>query len=83
VVASVPATIVNWAGDDVVQSEDFVRYLGELVGVEPEFAYQPVGICSRPCDNTRRRALIGDCSVGWREGMRRMAEGRHPDRVLA
>jgi nucleoside-diphosphate-sugar epimerase len=82
-VASVPATIVNWAGDDVVQSEDWLRYLGELIGVEPEFVYDRVGICSRPCDNSRRRALIGDCSVGWREGMRRMAETRHPDRVLA
>jgi nucleoside-diphosphate-sugar epimerase len=82
-VASVPATIVNWAGDDVVQSEDWVRYLGELVGVEPKFVYEPVGICSRPCDNTRRRALIGDCTVGWRQGMRRMAEVRHPGRVLA
>jgi hypothetical protein len=74
---------VNWAGDDIVQSEDYVRYLGELVGVEPEFEYHPVGICSRPCDNTRRQALIGPCEVGWREGMRRMAETRHPDRVVA
>jgi UDP-glucuronate 4-epimerase len=82
-VASVPATIVNWAGDDVVQSEDWVRYLGELVGVEPKFVYEPIGICSRPCDNTLRRALIGDCTVGWRQGMRRMAEVRHPGRVVA
>jgi nucleoside-diphosphate-sugar epimerase len=81
-VASVPATVLNWAGDDVVQSEDYVRYLGELVGVEPTFAYLDVGICSRPCDNTRRRSLIGDCAVPWREGMRRMAEARHPDRVV-
>jgi len=82
-VASVPATIVNWAGDDVVQSEDWIGFLGELVGVEPEIVYQPTGVCSRPCDNTRRKALIGECSVGWREGMRRMAEARHPDRVVA
>jgi hypothetical protein len=74
---------VNWAGDDVVQSEDWVRYLGELVGVEPEFVYLESGICSRPCDNTRRRSLIGDCEVDWRAGFRRLAETRHPDRVVA
>jgi len=82
-VASVPATIVNWAGDDVVRSEDMVGYLGELVGIEPELAYLPEGVCSRPCDNTRRRALIGDCTIGWRVGLRRMAERRHPGRVVA
>jgi nucleoside-diphosphate-sugar epimerase len=82
-VASVPATIVNWAGDDVVQSEEFIAYLGELVGVEPEITYHEEGICSRPCDNTRRRELIGDCEVDWRTGFRRLAEVRHPDRVVA
>jgi nucleoside-diphosphate-sugar epimerase len=82
-VASVPATVLNWAGDDVVQSEEYVQYLGALVGIEPEFAYHDTGICSRPCDNTRRRSLIGDCAIDWRAGMRRMAEARHPDRVVA
>jgi UDP-glucuronate 4-epimerase len=80
--ASVPATVVNWAGDEVVQSEDYVRFLGQLVGVEPTFEYQPAGVCSRPCDNRLRRRLIGDCSVSWRDGMRMMVEARHPGRLV-
>jgi len=81
-VASVPATIVNWAGDDVVTAEDWCAYLGELVGLEPQLVHReyPGGMRGAAMDNTRRRALIGDCRVDWRTGMRRMAEARHPDR---
>ncbi len=35
--ASVPATIVNWGGDDETSIEGWCEYMGELVGVEARF----------------------------------------------
>jgi nucleoside-diphosphate-sugar epimerase len=78
-VASIPATICNWGGDDAVSTEEYVTYLASLVGREPRFVYTPDGIPGRAFDNTRRRALIGDCEVGWRDGFRKLAQGRYPE----
>jgi len=77
-VASIPATVVNWAGDDAVKSEDWLDFLGELVGKSPKIVYSTSGITSRVCDNTRRRSLIGDCTVNWRDGFRTMVAARYP-----
>jgi UDP-glucuronate 4-epimerase len=82
-VASVPATIVNWVGDDDVEMEEYLRYLGTLIGVEPNIQHVGPAVTNRVLDCTKRRSLIGDCSVGWREGMRDMVEQRHPDRLVA
>lgn len=76
--ASVPATIVNWGGNDVVDTEDWVRYLGELVGKTPTFTYDDDGIAGRATDNTRRFELLGRCDVHWKDGFRRMVAGRYP-----
>ncbi len=82
-VAAVPATIVNWTGDEVVETEDYLSYLGRLVGVEPNIQYIPGAVSGRMLDNSKRRALIGDCEVSWRDGMREMVAGRHPGRFAA
>jgi len=84
-VASVPATIVNWAGDESVTAEDWCAHLAELADVEPVFQKiehpgAPEGAVS---DNTRRRALIGPCAVSWRDGMRDMFESRYPGGVAS
>jgi nucleoside-diphosphate-sugar epimerase len=81
--ASVPATIVNWAGDDAVSVQEWVGHLGALIGREPTFALTPVA-GSQPgvaIDVTRRQAITGPCRVGWREGMAAMAAARYPDGV--
>jgi nucleoside-diphosphate-sugar epimerase len=77
--AGVPATIVNWGGDDVVSTEDCVRYMGELTGIEPTFRRVPGVSLGWVLDNTRRRRLVGDCQVGWQEGVRSMVAARHPE----
>lgn len=77
-VASVPATILNWAGDDAVSTEEYVTYLASLVGKTPKFTYVPDGIAGRAMDNSRREALIGGCTVHWKEGFRRLAKTRYP-----
>jgi nucleoside-diphosphate-sugar epimerase len=78
-IASVPATIVNWAGKDQVSIEEWCGYLGELAGVEPAFAPTDQCLESVAIDTTRQHELIGETTVGWKDGFRRMVEARHPE----
>ena len=81
--ASVPATIVNWAGDEPVSVQEWSAYFGELLGVDAEVVVEEVPGASigSVADHTKRSAITGPCRVGWREGFRRLAEQFHPDRV--
>ena len=81
-VAAVPAVVVNWGGDDVVTAEEWLAYLAELTGAEAQLDYRDDWITSVATDNSKRIDLIGSCRVGWREGMRRMVEDRHPELQL-
>jgi len=74
--ASVPATIVNWGGDEETSIEAWCEYMGELVGVDPRFEHTTSTIGGIPTDNAKRLALAGPTSVGWRDGMRRMVEAQ-------
>ncbi len=77
--ASVPATIVNWSGDEPVDARSWCQYLGELAGREPVFREDDSqSIPSRVTDNQRRLALVGPCRVSWREGFAAMARERYP-----
>jgi nucleoside-diphosphate-sugar epimerase len=84
-VASVPASIVNWAGDEPVTVQQWSAYFGELLGVEAEVAVEPVPGASigSVCDHARRSSITGPCQVHWRDGFRRMAAHFYPDRVKA
>jgi nucleoside-diphosphate-sugar epimerase len=81
--ASVPATVVNWGGDEAVSAQEWCAYFGELTGIEAKVVVQEVPGTMRgnALDPTRRMAITGPCRVGWREGMRRMLEARYPDGV--
>ena len=80
--ASVPATIVNWGGDDAVEVETYCTYMGELAGLKPRFEHTRDAVKHIVTDNTRRREFVGDCLVKWREGMRQMIVARHPELKL-
>lgn len=84
-VASVPATIVNWAGDEAVTAEDWCDYLAKLASAKPRYEHVEHPAASRGgvSDNTRRLELVGPCSVTWREGMRDMFESRYPGGVAS
>ena len=77
--ASVPATVVNWAGPDSVSIEDWCLYLGELVGIMPTFAPTTATIESVRVDTTRMHELIGPAEIVWQVGLRRMVEVRRPE----
>jgi nucleoside-diphosphate-sugar epimerase len=70
--ASVPATIVNWAGNDQVSIEEWCAHLGALAGIEPTFAPTTQTIESVACDVTKFQAIAGPCTVPWRDGFARM-----------
>lgn len=78
--ASVPATIVNWAGDEAVSAQDWCALFAELAGAEADVRVDPVPGTGRGNvqDPTRRASITGPCKVGWREGMRRLVEQRRP-----
>ncbi len=80
--ASVPATIVNWAGDETVEVETYCRYMAEIANLTPSFKKINGAIQHTRTDNTLRRQLIGDCSIDWQEGMRQMIAARHPELKL-
>ena len=69
-VASVPTTIVNWAGNDAVSDRQMADYVAELTGVTPSFVEGPISFDSFASDNTRREQLIGKCAVHWKDGVR-------------
>jgi UDP-glucuronate 4-epimerase len=75
--ASVPATIVNWGGDEEVSIEEWTAYLAGLVGREPQFDRTTATIGGIPTDNTKRRELVGATHVLWRDGMKRMVDAMH------
>lgn len=77
--ASVPATVVNWGGDDPVSIEEWCGYLAELTGLEVAFAPTTDTIDSVQIDLTRMHQLLGHTSVPWRAGMRSMVAARHPE----
>jgi nucleoside-diphosphate-sugar epimerase len=82
-VASVPATIVNWCGDEAVSVQEWSAYFGELLGIDPTVEVTPVPCASLGSvgDPTKRVSITGPCEVHWRDGFRRMARYFHPDRV--
>ena len=77
--AAVPATTVNWGGEDGVSIEEWCAYLGELTGLEATFTSTTATIDSVQIDLTRMHELVGTPTVGWRDGFRRMVAARHPE----
>jgi nucleoside-diphosphate-sugar epimerase len=83
--ATVPATIVNWAGDVPVTVQEWSTYFADLLGVEADVRVEPVPSASIGSvgDHTKRSSITGPCRVDWRDGFRRMAAHYYPDRVKA
>ncbi len=78
--ASVPATIVNWGGDEPVTIQEWTAEFGRLTGrpATVEVVEQPGSHPGMVSDPTKRLGLTGPCRVDWREGMRRVVEARSP-----
>jgi UDP-glucuronate 4-epimerase len=77
-VASVPATVVNWAGDETTSGLELLEHLERLTGRRARIVETPLGRGGFASDNARRRALIGDCEVHWRIGVARTVAAHFP-----
>ncbi|HEY7106331.1 MAG TPA: NAD(P)-dependent oxidoreductase [Acidimicrobiia bacterium] len=76
--AGVPATVVNWAGDEPVSVQEWAAYMGELTGRDAvvRVVETPGTLRGSVSSNERRLALTGPCTVGWRDGLRRVWDAR-------
>jgi nucleoside-diphosphate-sugar epimerase len=81
--AGVPATIVNWGGDEAVSVQDWVAFGAEWFGVIPTIEVQPIpGAAGGTVgDHVKRVSITGPSSVHWRDGLRRTLEANFPDAV--
>jgi hypothetical protein len=77
--ATTPATIVNWAGDEVSSIEDWCAYLAKLTGLDLSFVPTAHTLSSVTCDLTRMHELVGHTQVKWQDGLARMVRTRHPE----
>ena len=77
-VASTTATVVNLAGDEATSVYEFMSHLAGLAGLEADFEPDDRARESFVSDNRRRKELIGDCAVAWRDGMPRAVEAHYP-----
>lgn len=71
-IASVPATIVNWAGDETVSIEEWCEHMAGIVNKDASFVVTDRTIGSVTTDNTRLHELVGHSTVPWRDGFARM-----------
>jgi UDP-glucuronate 4-epimerase len=81
-VASIPATVVNWAGDDSVTEPELIAHIAAITGVEANLV--PSDLPTRStfaANNARRLQLIGPCEVDWRDGVARTIEAHYPGSV--
>ena len=80
--ASVPATIVNWGGDEGVSVPDLAHYIAGRLGREAKVSAGEGGIHQYWLDPTRRIELAGACRIPWQQGVDRMLAARHPEITL-
>jgi hypothetical protein len=67
--ASVPATITNWGGDEVVVTQEVLAHLEQLSGVEGRIDVRFVEGAPKGNnnDNARRKSITGPCKVKFRD----------------
>ena len=75
--ATVPATIVNWAGAPATV-EEWCGLIAELAGLEVSFDATEHTIGSVTTDNTRMHELVGPATIDWRAGITRMVAANRP-----
>ncbi|WP_443066024.1 NAD-dependent epimerase/dehydratase family protein [Streptomyces sp. NBC_00503] len=79
--ASVPATLVNWGGDQSVGISDCIRHIEALTGVEAVLVPQEVTRETYRFDPALRRRLTGPCRVDWRDGIESTLRALYPQHM--
>jgi nucleoside-diphosphate-sugar epimerase len=76
--AAVPATIVNWASDEVFTVQEIAELAGELTGKTPTFQISnaPGVAKGGVVDTTRVREIVGPCKRKFRDEFARICAAR-------
>jgi nucleoside-diphosphate-sugar epimerase len=77
--ASVPATIVNWAGSEDTSIEEWCAELASLTGLAPKLDRTEKAFAPLPLDVRKLESRAGKSRVAWRDGIRRMVAARNPE----
>jgi len=81
--AAVPATVVNWCGDEAIDWLELFDYIGWMVGKAPIFVKtDKFPFPNSIQDPSRRQSIAGPARTHWRDGFRRSLEMRHPELSL-
>jgi nucleoside-diphosphate-sugar epimerase len=77
--ASVPATVVNWAGDEVVSAQRWCADAAAILGIDHRIEVRsgPNVPPSNIASVERRRAITGPCSITFADGLARLIESHH------
>jgi nucleoside-diphosphate-sugar epimerase len=78
-IAAVPPVTLNWGGSEAVSIEEWCGYLGELTGLEVKFRATAETLESVCLDVSRMHELVGETTVSWRDGFRRLVEAFESD----
>ncbi len=78
-IADVPAVTVNWGGSDQASVEEWCAYLSELTGLDHTIVLDENMLRSVGIDTTKMHELVGETTVQWKDGFRKMVEARHPE----
>ncbi len=72
--ASVPATIVNWGGDEHVSVQEWVRLANEWTGKQASVQVMPApgAPIANASDPTLRRSITGPCARDFRKEYRKL-----------
>ena len=83
--ARVPATIVNWAGDETPSVHEWCAYMGDLTGhtADVRVVETPNTLRGSIADVSKRLSITGPCKVSWRDGIRRVFEERNASQLMS
>lgn len=77
--AAVPVPTVNWSGDEQLKAEEWIGYLGDLVGIEPVYDYDDAKALPGGAPSAEyRKSITGPAKVHWQEGLKRIVEFWEP-----
>jgi nucleoside-diphosphate-sugar epimerase len=72
--ATVPATIVNWAGEEQVDLEEWCSFLADRCGLTASFEVTDSTIGGVTVSTARMKSMCGPSQISWRDGFGRLAD---------
>ena len=79
--ASNPATIINWCGDETVPVQEWARMAGEFYGKGPILQVRPTpgAPAGNACDATLRRKVTGPCRTDFKQEFLKLCRQISPE----